>query len=74
MIYHDWEFRTLLRRKLFDSKKEESSPEGVPSPVGRTLLKQEFHLTRAQAAKTKELQPLPVRALKRMTLVETEVP
>jgi hypothetical protein len=64
-----------LRRKLLIlRKKNHPQPEGVPSPVGRTLkLKQEFHL-RAQAAKTKELQPLPVRALKRMTLVETEVP
>ena len=64
--YHDWEFRTLLRIKLFDSKKEvESSPQ----------LKQGFHLTRAQAAKMEELQPLLqpllVQALKGMTLAET---
>ena len=34
--YHDWEFRTLLRIKLFDSKKDvESSPTGRSAePVG----------------------------------------
>ena len=36
MHYHDWEFRTLLRINLFDSKKDvESSPTGRSSePTG----------------------------------------
>ena len=76
--YHDWEFRTLLRIKLFDSKKEcRTIPnrKEFRAPLGRTLkLKLESHLTRAQAAKTTELQPLPVQALKGMTLAETGVP
>ena len=74
--YHDWEFRTLLRIKLFDSKKdvEFSQPEGVPSPLGRTLkLILGFHPIRAQADQMTKPEPLPVEALKGMTRVEIVV-
>ena len=74
--YYDWEFRTLLRIKLFDSKKEvEFSPTGRSSePVGPDS-EADAGISphpRPGRQETKP-EPLPVEALKGMIRVEIVV-